>query len=86
MLVKAGYQLYFYKNERGTLEIDFMVRDAHSLVPMEVKANGSATASLNALIEKEQHSNDIISRFSRSALLVVIRSYCAPKDRISTAI
>ena len=57
MLVKAGYQLYFYKNERGTLEIDFMVRDAHSLVPVEVKANDSATASLNALIEKEQYSD-----------------------------
>ena len=62
MLVKAGYQLYFYKNERGTLEIDFMVRDADSLVPIEVKANDSATASLNALIEKEQYS-DILSYF-----------------------
>ena len=57
MLVKAGYQLYFYKNERGTLEIDFMVRDADSLVPIEVKANDSATASLNALIEREQYSD-----------------------------
>lgn len=57
MLVKAGYQLYFYRNERGTLEIDFMVRDADSLVPIEVKANDSATASLNALIEREQYSD-----------------------------
>lgn len=57
MLVKAGYPLYFYRNERGTLEIDFMVRDANSLVPIEVKANDSATASLNALIEREQYAD-----------------------------
>ena len=57
MLVKAGYQLYFYRNEHRTLEIDFMVRDADSLVPIEVKANDSATASLNALIEREQYSD-----------------------------
>lgn len=34
-----------------------MVRDADSLVPIEVKVNDSATASLNALIEREQYSD-----------------------------
>ena len=53
MLVKQGYQLYFYRNERGTLEMDFFVRDAESLIPVEVKANDASTPSLNALIEKE---------------------------------
>lgn len=53
MLVKQGYQLYFYRNERGTLEMDFFVRDADSLIPVEVKANDASTPSLNALIEKE---------------------------------
>ena len=27
MLVKQGYKLYFYKNEKGTIEMDFFVRD-----------------------------------------------------------
>ena len=36
MLVKQGYQLYFYKNDRGTLEMDFFVRDANSLIPVTI--------------------------------------------------
>lgn len=54
MLVKQGYRLYFYKNERGTIEMDFFLRDADSLIPVEVKANDSATASLNKLISDEK--------------------------------
>ncbi len=53
MLVKQGYNLYFYRNEKGTLEMDFFVRDADSLIPVEVKANDASTPSLNALIEKD---------------------------------
>lgn len=43
MLVKQGYELYFYKNEKATIEMDFFVRDASSLVPVEVKANDNPT-------------------------------------------
>ena len=57
MLVKQGCQLYFYKNERGTLEMDFFMRDADSLVPVEVKANDGATISLNKLIDSEKYSD-----------------------------
>ena len=57
MLVKQGYDLYFYKNEKGTLEMDFFVRDAESLVPVEVKATDGATISLNNLIEKEKYED-----------------------------
>lgn len=57
MLVKQGYQLYFYRNEKATVEMDFFVRDADSLVPLEVKANDSSTASLNALIDKDTYSD-----------------------------
>ena len=53
MLVKQGYNLYFYRNEKGTLEMDFFVRDANSLIPVEVKANDASTPSLNSLIEKD---------------------------------
>ena len=51
MLVKQGYQLYFYKNEKGTIEMDVFVRDTNSLIPIEVKANDEATVSLNNLID-----------------------------------
>lgn len=57
MLVKQGYDLYFYKNEKGTLEMDFFVRDAKSLIPVEVKATDGATASLNNLIQKEKYED-----------------------------
>ena len=55
MLVKQGYGLYFYRNEKGTLEMDFFVRDADSLIPVEVKANDASTPSLNALIGQERY-------------------------------
>ena len=57
MLVKQGYQLYFYKNEKGTIEMDFFVRDKDSLVPVEVKAIDGSTVSLNTLIKKEKYSD-----------------------------
>ncbi len=57
MLVKQGYSLYFYRNEKSTLEMDFFVRDSDSLIPIEVKANDSSTASLNTLIEKELYQD-----------------------------
>ncbi|MBQ7915700.1 MAG: ATP-binding protein [Firmicutes bacterium] len=57
MLVKQGYSLYFYRNEKSTLEMDFFVRDANSLIPVEVKANDASTASLNALIERDTYSD-----------------------------
>ncbi|MBE6942016.1 MAG: ATP-binding protein [Ruminococcaceae bacterium] len=57
MLVKQGYSLYFYRNEKGTVEMDFFVRDANSLVPVEVKAEDNATVSLNALITKDKYGD-----------------------------
>lgn len=51
MLRKSGYeQLYFYKHDNPSLEMDFFVRDANSLIPVEVKSKDGATASLNNLI------------------------------------
>lgn len=52
MLIKSGYeQLYYYVNDNPALEMDFFVRDANSLIPVEVKAKDSATPSLNHLID-----------------------------------
>ena len=50
MLVKEGYDLFFYKNDSKKIEMDFMIRDKNSLIPIEVKANDNATISLNNLI------------------------------------
>lgn len=52
MLVKQGYQLYYYSNDRPAIEMDFFVRDADSLIPVEVKANDGATPSLNNLLKE----------------------------------
>ena len=56
MLRKSGYeQLYFFKRENPALEMDFFVRDANSLVPVEVKAKDNTTASLNNLIKWDSY-------------------------------
>lgn len=59
MLVQQGYGLYYYKNTQGTLEMDFFVRDADSLIPVEVKATDGGTRSLNRLLEDSNHYPDI---------------------------
>ena len=57
MLVKQGYSLYFYKNEKGTIEMDFFVRDARTLIPVEVKATDGSTVSLNNLIDSGKYKD-----------------------------
>lgn len=59
MLVKQGYDLYFYRNEKSTLEMDFFIRDLTSLVPVEVKANDSASRSLTKLTAADGKYPDI---------------------------
>ena len=60
MLAKQGYDLYYYRSESPSLEMDFFVRDAPSLIPVEVKANNNATASLNRLISSDKEKYDDI--------------------------
>lgn len=55
MLVKQGYTLYYYSNDRPPIEMDFFVRDTDSLIPIEVKANDGATASLNNLLKEGKY-------------------------------
>ena len=57
MLVKAGYDLYFYKDNSKKIEMDFMVRDKNSLIPIEVKANNNSTISLNNLINSNLYKD-----------------------------
>ena len=55
MLSKQGYQLYYYSSDKPSVEMDFFVRDADSLIPIEVKANDGATASLNKLLKGDKY-------------------------------
>ncbi len=55
MLIKAGYELYFYRNEKSTLEIDFLVRDRDSLIPIEVKAGDGSAVSMKNLINSDSY-------------------------------
>ena len=57
MLTKQGYQLFYYNQDKPALEMDFFVRDANSLIPVEVKANDGATPSLNKLINEDKYSD-----------------------------
>lgn len=58
ILVKQGYRLFYYHSDRPALEMDFFIRDADSLIPVEVKANDGATASLNRLLNDDKY-NDV---------------------------
>ena len=57
MLVKQGYRLFYYNNDKPSLEMDFFVRDADSLVPVEVKATDGATVSLNNLLKENRYAD-----------------------------
>ena len=57
MLAKQGYQLFYYKQENPAIEMDFFVRDADSLIPVEVKANDGATPSLKKLIDGDKYTD-----------------------------
>ena len=58
MLVKQAYRLFYYHSDKPALEMDFFIRDADSLIPVEVKANDGATASLNRLLNDDKY-NDV---------------------------
>jgi hypothetical protein len=57
MLVKQGYNLFFFRNEKSTLEIDFFVRDASSLIPVEVKAGDNTPKSMIKLIDDARYDD-----------------------------
>ena len=59
MLVKQGYDLYFYRQDKPSIEMDFFVRNADSLIPVEVKANNSVSPSLKKLVNPENKYSDI---------------------------
>ena len=58
MLKKSGYNLYFYKSEDGTQEVEFFVRDANNLIPIDVKATDGKVKSIKSFI-KDKNIKDI---------------------------
>ena len=56
-LVKQGCKLYYYKREDSTLEMDFFVRSATSLIPVEVKAKNGKVKSLRTLIDSKKYDD-----------------------------
>ena len=55
-LSKSGYDLFYYRNDNSTLEMDFFVRSAEDLIPIEVKAGNTASASLRKLVTSDKYS------------------------------
>lgn len=56
-LVKAGYRLYYYKRDDSSLEQNFFVRTASSLLPVEVKATNGTAKSMRTLINSEKYAD-----------------------------
>ena len=54
-LSKSGYVLYYYKRDDGSLEEDFFVRDAETIVPVEVKASNGQSKSLRLLVASDHY-------------------------------
>lgn len=54
-LIKQGYKLFYYKRTDATLEEDFFIRSAVSLIPVEVKAKSGKAKSMQTLIASEKY-------------------------------
>lgn len=50
MLMKRGFVLNYYKNDKNTQEIEFIYAKDGSVIPIEVKSKNGATVSLNNFI------------------------------------
>lgn len=57
-IVKSGGEPFYYRREDSTLEMDFFLRTANKLVPVEVKSTRGRSQSLGTLI-KSDHYPDI---------------------------
>lgn len=52
ILIKNGHrELHFYRNETGTIEMEFLLEGPEGVIPAEVKAGRNGTRSLNSLLE-----------------------------------
>ncbi len=54
-LSKSGYDLFYFRKDDSTLEMDFFVRTADDLIPVEVKAGNAMSKSLRYLVESDKY-------------------------------
>lgn len=54
-LTKSGRSLYYWKRDDSSLEMDFFVRDASSIIPVEVKGGNDTAQSLRELIRSPKY-------------------------------
>lgn len=54
MLIKRGFVLNYFKNDKNTQEIEFIYAKDGSVIPIEVKSKNGATVSLNNFISDYQ--------------------------------
>lgn len=54
-LVKSGSELFYYKKDNSTLEMDFFLRSGDDIVPVEVKSENARAKSLKTLIASEHY-------------------------------
>lgn len=52
MLIKRGFSLNYFKNDKNTQEIEFLYSKDGQVIPVEVKSKNGATLSLNSFISK----------------------------------
>ena len=51
-LIRSGFHPYFWRNDKGTREIDFVISLNGCLIPLEVKSGGNVTSlSLNEYVK-----------------------------------
>lgn len=54
ILIKNGHdKLFFYRNEPGTVEMEFFIENEDGVIPLEVKAGRTPGKSLTSLLKKE---------------------------------
>ncbi len=53
MLAKAGCDLHYWMNDKGNIEIEFLLEKSAQAVPVEVKAKRGATASLDNMLARD---------------------------------
>ncbi len=52
MLTKKGYDLHYFRNERNSQEIEFLLTKDAKIIPVEVKARNGSTLSLNEILKR----------------------------------
>lgn len=82
-LSKSGYDLFYYRKEDSSLEMDFFVRTVDNLIPVEVKAGNTVSKSLRKLVDSDKY--DVIrygvklarANIGRSDSILTIPYFCA---------